>query len=263
MKFISLCSGVEVDYKSEKVWLMQGDCLERMKEIPDNSIDLVLTSPPYNMNLRIRNGKYVSRQIVKELSTKYDDYDDNLPMEDYFNLLKNVVAECLRVSDLVFFNIQALTGNKPALYRLIGEYHDKIKEMIIWDKVNAQPAIGVGVLNSQFEIIIVFQNSAPESRKFSGANFERGTMPNVWSIKRERQPIRGLGAAMPSELARLVIRSFAKPGQKVLDPFMGSGTTGIEAVKYGCDFVGIELSEQRLKIARKRIEDAQRQESIF
>jgi site-specific DNA-methyltransferase (adenine-specific)/modification methylase len=45
--------------------LMQGDCLERIKEIPDGSVDLVLTSPPYNMNLRIRNGKYCSRQIVK------------------------------------------------------------------------------------------------------------------------------------------------------------------------------------------------------
>lgn len=43
------------------IQLMQGDCLERMKEIPDGSVDLVLTSPPYNMNLRIRNGKYVSR----------------------------------------------------------------------------------------------------------------------------------------------------------------------------------------------------------
>lgn len=239
-----------------KATIILGDCLEKLKEIPNDSVDLVLTSPPYNMNLRIRNGKYVSRQIVKELSTKYCDYDDNLPMEDYFNLLKNVVSECLRVSDLVFFNIQSLTGNKPALYRLMGEYHNQIKELIIWDKVNAQPAIGEGVLNSQFEMIIVFQKSAPEARKFDCANFNRGTMPNVWAIKRERQPIKGLGAAMPSELARLVVRSFTKPGQVVLDPFMGSGTTGIEALKAGREFIGIELSEARLVAAKARIERA-------
>lgn len=233
--------------------LMQGDCLERMKEIPDGSVDMVLTSPPYNMNLRISNGRYVSRQIVKELSTKYDDYDDNLPMEDYFSLLKNIVAECLRVSDLVFFNIQPLTGNKPALYRLIGEYHDKIKELIVWDKVNAQPAIGQSVLNSQFELIIVFQNSKPESRAFKSATFERGTLSNVWSVKRERQPIKGLGAAFPSELARIVIENFSKPGQTILDPFLGSGTTGIEAVKSGRNFIGIELSQARLDIANQRI----------
>lgn len=233
--------------------LMQGDCLERMKEIPDGSVDLVLTSPPYNMNLRISNGRYVSRQIVKELSTKYDDYDDNLPMEDYFSLLKNIVGECLRVSDLVFFNIQPLTGNKPAVYRLIGEYHDKIKELIVWDKVNAQPAIGQSVLNSQFELIIIFQNSKPESRAFKSATFERGTLSNVWSVKRERQPIKGLGAAFPSELARTVIENFSEPGQTILDPFLGSGTTGIEAVKSGRNFIGIELSQARLDAATQRI----------
>ena len=68
--------------------LMQGDCLERMKEIPDGSVDMVLTSPPYNMNLRIRNGKYCSRQIVKEISTKYKSFDDNLSMGDYFKFNK-------------------------------------------------------------------------------------------------------------------------------------------------------------------------------
>lgn len=115
--------------------LKLGNCLDRLKEIPDNSVDLVLTSPPYNMNLRIRNGKYCSRQIVKEISTKYKSFDDNLPMDDYFEFNKSVINECLRVSDLVFFNIQMLTGNKPALFRLMGEFSNNIKEMIVWDKM--------------------------------------------------------------------------------------------------------------------------------
>ena len=115
--------------------LKLGNCLDRLKEIPDNSVDLVLTSPPYNMNLRIRNGKYCSRQIVKEISTKYKSFDDNLPMDDYFEFNKRVINECLRVSDLVFFNIQMLTENKPALFRLMGEFSNNIKEMIVWDKM--------------------------------------------------------------------------------------------------------------------------------
>ena len=60
-------------------------CLDTLKRIPDDFIDLVVTSPPYNMNLRIRNGKYCSRQIVKEFSTKYSNFDDNLPIEEYYN----------------------------------------------------------------------------------------------------------------------------------------------------------------------------------
>jgi len=86
--------------------LLQGDCLEVMKEIPDGSVDMVFTSPPYNMNLRIRKGKYCSRQIVKEISTKYENFSDNLPMEEYFEFNKKVIEECLRVSDLVFYNVQ-------------------------------------------------------------------------------------------------------------------------------------------------------------
>ena len=146
---------------SKDINLFNGDCLEVMKSIPDNSVDLVLTSPPYNMNLRIKNGKYCSRQIVKEISTKYENFDDNLPMDEYFEFNKNVLNECLRISDLVFFNVQILTGNKPALFKLMGEFHDKIKELIVWDKLNAQPAIGKNVMNSQFEILLVLQNSKP------------------------------------------------------------------------------------------------------
>lgn len=86
--------------------LILGNCLEKLKELPDNSIDCVVTSPPYNMNLRIRNGKYCSRQIVKELSTKYEGYDDNLPMDEYFEFNRKVITELLRVSDLVFYNVQ-------------------------------------------------------------------------------------------------------------------------------------------------------------
>ena len=59
-------------------------CLDTLKRIPDNFIDLVITSPPYNMNLRIRNGVYCSRQIVKEISTKYEGFADNMSIEDYY-----------------------------------------------------------------------------------------------------------------------------------------------------------------------------------
>lgn len=236
--------------------LLNGDCLEQLKSIPDRSVDMVLTSPPYNMNLRIRNGQYCSRQIVKEISTKYQNYDDNLPMEEYFKFNKRVIDELLRVSDLVFYNVQFLTGNKPALFRLIGEYADKIKEFIIWDKVNAQPAIGTGVLNSRFEVVLVFQNSAPESRKFETAQFNRGTLENLWQIKRGKKINANHGAVFPLELAKKVIENFSSPGQVVLDPFMGTGTTGVAAAQSGCDFIGIELDPDYFEDAKKRISES-------
>jgi site-specific DNA-methyltransferase (adenine-specific)/modification methylase len=233
--------------------LMQGDCLERMKEIPDGSVDLVLTSPPYNMNLRIRNGKYCSRQIVKELSTKYANFADNMPMDDYFEFNRLVLSECLRVSDLVFYNVQFLTGNKPALFKLIGHYADKIKEFIVWDKLNSQPAIGGGVMNSRFEVLLVLQNSAPESRKFQSAQFERGTLENIWQIKRGKKIHKDHGATFPIELAEKVIRNFSCEGRTVLDPFLGTGTTGVAAKNLGRKFIGIELDPDYFRIAQERI----------
>ena len=236
--------------------LRQGDCLELMKSIPDGSVDLVLTSPPYNMNLRIRNGKYCSRQIVKEISTKYARFDDNLAMDEYFEFNKKVLNECLRVSDLVFFNVQILTGNKPALFKLMGEFHDKIKELIVWDKLNAQPAIGKNIMNSQFEILLVLQNSKPESRAFEQAQFDRGTLSNLWGIKRGKKVDKNHGAVFPLELAEKVIANFSKPGQVVCDPFLGTGTTGVEASSTNRNFIGIEIDPAYFAIAQERIAQA-------
>jgi len=236
--------------------LMLGDCLERMKEIPDGSVDLTVTSPPYNMNLRIRNGKYCSRQIVKELSTKYKSFDDNLPMDEYFNFNKKVLTECLRVSDLVFYNVQLLTGNKPALFKLMGEFHNKIKEFIVWDKVNAQPAIGKNVLNSQFEVLLVLQNSKPESRAFDTGQFKRGTISNLWDIKRGKKYSKDHGASFPLDLVDKIISNFSAPQSTVLDPFLGVGTTGVAAKNLNRKFIGIEMDEEYFNTAKDRIENA-------
>ncbi len=245
-----------VNWTSTDCQLLQGDCLELMKDIPSGSVDAVMTSPPYNMNLRIRNGKYCSRQIVKEISTKYKNYSDNMPMDDYFDFNKQIVTECLRVADLVFYNVQFLTGNKPALFKLMGEFHDKIKEFIIWDKCNAQPAIGANIMNSQFETILVLQNSKPESRHFKTAQFDRGTLSNVWNIKRGKKPTGAHGAVFPLELAENVISNFTPEGSTILDPFMGTGTTGVGCKSLNRKFIGMELDREYFDLATKRIQSS-------
>lgn len=99
----------------EKIIL--GDCLNELKKVADNTVDHAITSPPYNMNLRIRNGKYCSRQIVKELSTKYEGFADNLPIEEYYEYHKKVIEELMRVTKhYVFYVVQAVTGNKRAIF---------------------------------------------------------------------------------------------------------------------------------------------------
>lgn len=233
--------------------LIHGDCLEKMKEIPNWHVDLCFTSPPYNMNLRVRNGKHCSRQIVKELTTKYENYPDNLTMDDYFIFLKSSIGEMLRTSKIVFLNIQVLTGNKEAVFKVIGHFSNEIKEVIIWDKVNAQPAIGRNILNSQFEIILVLSKINAISRKFEVFNSERGTVTNLWNIKRGKKVNKSHGAVFPLELSDKIINTFSTPGSIILDPFMGTGTVGVSCKALNRNFIGIEKDEGYFKIAQERI----------
>jgi len=240
----------------QKIELMHGDAKSLCEGLPSDICDMVFTSPPYNMNLRVRNGKHCSRQIVKEISTKYKNFDDNIPMDEYHSFNVSIVQELLRLAPLVFYNIQFLTGNKSALFRLIGDLSNHLKEVIIWDKINAQPAIGEGVLNSQFEVILVFAREDAIMRQFKNANFERGTLSNLWSIKRGKKPHKSHGAVFPEELARKVITNFTWPGQRVLDPFMGTGTTGVVCAETRRGFLGIEIDKDYYDFAKQRIDQA-------
>ena len=240
------------------------DCMEYMKTCSDNEFDLVVTSPPYNMNLRVnsKGDGYCSRQITKELSTKYNGYDDNLPMDDYEDFICVVVAELLRVSKTVFFNIQMITGNKPALFRFMGKFSNQIKELIVWDKCKAQPAIGKGVLNSGYELIIVLGNN-PIARAFNDPVFNRGELSNIWKIPTQTSADKNHGASFPRQLAEKIIGNFAREGQKVFDPFLGTGTTAIEAHLAGLEFTGCEINSDYLEAARIRINRETAQLDMF
>jgi len=229
-------------------------CLDTMKRMPDGLVDVVITSPPYNMNLRIRNGKYCSRQIVKELSTKYEGFSDNLPIEEFYEFHSQVMRELLRVSNLIFYNIQIVTGSKRAFFKMIGEFSEHLKEIIIWDKGNGQPAMQEQVLNRQSELILVFENDYPISRQFRSATFKRGTLDDVWLIKRERKKgVTNHGATFPEELIKTILQNFSKEGDVVYDPFLGTGTTAIVSKLMNRKYIGSEINAEYFTISEKKI----------
>ena len=237
--------------------LLNNNCFDVLDQMISNGekVDAIITSPPYNMNLRIHSGKYMSRWgwkgNVGSFSTKYETYRDDLPMNEYFKFQDEFISKALQVTDLMFYNIQMITGNKVALFQLLGKYADKIKEVIIWDKIHSQPAMQMGTLNSQFEFIFVFQNSKPYNRSFEDSQFNRGTLPNVWNIKRERNKL--IKAGFPTELVRKILINFTKPDSIIMDPFMGSGTTGVVCKEMGRNFIGVELDKDLYEKAQDRI----------
>lgn len=232
--------------------------------MPDNSVDAVITSPPYNYNLRIQNGKYTRRSLNDK--TKYNKtYDDAMSMDEYFKWQRDCIEEMLRVSrGLVFYNIQMINGNKLALFRLFGEFSEYIKEVIIWDKNNAEPAIHDGVLNSRYEYIIVLDKTNAISRQFNVFNANRGTVENIWKInKNTERGIANHNAMFPVDLPRKIIQLFTRPNDLILDPFMGGGTTAVACVLEGRNFIGFEINNEYFVNSINRIENTKKQLTLF
>lgn len=239
-------------------------CLDTMKRIPDGFVDVVITSPPYNMNLRIRNGQYCSRQIVKELSTKYEGFSDNMPIDEFYKFHSEVIRELLRISNLVFYNIQIVTGSKRAFFKIIGDFSESLKEIIIWDKGNGQPAMQEQVINRRSELLLVFENDYPISRQFRSATFKRGTLDDVWLIKRERKKgVSNHGATFPEELIEKILGNFSNENDVVYDPFLGTGTTAIVSKMMNRRFIGSEISKEYFEISSNKLkEDRYRVETL-
>ena len=233
------------------------DCRETLGRMGDDAVDCVITSPPYNMNLRIRNGKYCSRQIVKEFSSKYEGFDDNLPIDDFYELHSGILKELLRVSPLVFYNISIVTGSKRAFFKMIGEFHEQLKDIVVWDKNHGQPAMAEGVLNRRTELVLVFDRDNAISRQFKQAQFYRGTLDDIWHIGRPKKVAKSHGAIFPETLVSTVIQNFTKEGDVVYDPFMGTGTSAVVSKGMGRKYIGSEISESYLNIANDRLKVTQ------
>ena len=243
MKPYYSCKGIEIYH---------GDAREGVQSV--GAFDSTITSPPYNLNTRVNKKRdFISRQVVNdEFSTKYVHYADNLHPNDYYDMTSELLTKCLAVSEKVFWNVQLATGNKLALFKMMSEFGDKLKEIAIWDKGNAQPAMKSKTFNSVFEFILIFDNYDPLVRQFNAAQFPRGEMDNVWRVPRSRSISKTHKATYPIELVEKCFQ--VHQPKRVLDPFMGSGTTLEAARLNGIEAVGFDIDERYCEIAAKRME---------
>ena len=233
------------------------DCLEKLPQIEtDPSKTVIITSPPYNMNLRVGkpNKGYKARGFENSsselIATKYKSYRDDLPMEVYYQFQKQFLTIALAKANIVFYNIQMITGNKVALFKLLGDFAENIKEVIIWDKMHGQPAVKDGCLNSRYEFLFILAKDGSR-RRFDNALFQRGTLANLWEIRPGRH--KGCKAGFPEEFVEKIITNFIPKGTLIIDPFMGSGTTGVVCKELGYDFIGIEFDQETCEYAVNRI----------
>lgn len=229
------------------------NCLLTMSKMPDKFVDLVITSPPYNMRTRIRNGEYTTREKSEHFSKKYKHFGDDLPIDEFYSFHSEVLRELLRVAKIVCYNFQIVTGSKEAFFKIIGDFNRDIKDIIVWDKGSGQPAMHGMVLNSCYEMILILEDDKKAGRVIQNARFERGTKDNILRIGRGERVIDEHGASFPEKLAGELIESFSDKGGLVYDPFMGTGTTGVAAVKKDRKYIGSEIVPMYAKKALERI----------
>ena len=246
------------DIKNENIWLMQGDCLERMKEIPDGSVDMILADPPYG--------------------TTACKWDVVIPFEQMWEHYKRIIKPRGAI---------VLTATQPFTSALVMSNLEWFKYAWVWDKGKCS-----GFLNAKnapmkrCEDVLVFSNGtiANKSAKLMPYNPQglepclikrkdsnrkkdstTGTRPSrgEWEQKFTNYPSTLLPIQFetkpthptqkPVALMEYMIKTYTTEGETVLDFTMGSGTTGVACKNLNRKFIGIELDEKYFNIAKERI----------
>jgi site-specific DNA-methyltransferase (adenine-specific) len=234
--------------------------LDTMSKMSDDFVDVIITSPPYNIGKSRINGGFNKKN--------YDKYNDNLSLEDYFKSTKIWIDEMLRVTKYhIFYNIQEVSGNRGIISYIMNEYKDNIKEVFIWAKQNPPSSIVETMCSSGYEYIFCISKDTPESRKFNYCNFNNRNgdyMKNI-IIKpvNSGKENAGHSFAFGDWLPNHFINYFSKENDLIYDPFMGTGTTAKSAIIYKRNWIGSEISKDYIEIAEKRLKPYKTQLTMF
>jgi len=245
-----------------------GDALVELKKIPSESIDLVFADPPYNMSKKKGLGWKYSNHITMQ------EQWDIFTKDDFFKFNVQWLTECFRI--LKHGGSLWVCGSFHNIYQLgyiIQHMSDlKINNSIVWFKPNAQPNITCRFFTESTEHLIwaskngdgkkwTFNYEDTKNLIYDDLNPKGKQTRNVWSIPLTPRKEKWAGehpTQKPEELLRRIIISCTNPGDLILDPFLGSGTTSVVAKKLGRNSIGIEKEEKYLDIIKKRLSSTQK-----
>lgn len=242
-----------------------GDCLEIMQQIPAETVDMVVTSPPYNLQI------------------EYNSYEDNLSKEDYLIWCTKWINQCtnlLKDGGRIAINIP-IESNVNGKWFMCNDYINILNSVgliqtafIIWYKtqVTSRTAWGSWLspscpsVNQPCECILVYSKGTrkkegnPKLIDITNKEFVEWTL-GVWNMQAELN--RTHPAPFPVELPARLIKLYTYQQDVVLDPFIGSGTTAIACSEFKRNFIGIEMDEKYYQMATERVNDYNRQLKLF
>lgn len=249
----------------EKNKIFRGDCIEFMDEsIPDKSIDLILTSPPYNMTKRPGGDAD---------SGRYDEYDDWKEPEEYLKWTSDIFNGfdcCLKENGVVLYNFSYSIENPSFPYQLVSHLINNtnfcIADTVIWKKKSSIPyPASPNRLQRICEFVFVFVrkdeirtfNTNKQVTKVSttGQKYYQ-PMINFIDAANNDEATKDINqATFSTDLVKKLLKIYAKPDEHfiVYDPFIGTGTTGKGCMEYGCSYIGTEISKSQCDYANERL----------
>ena len=238
--------------------LYLGDCQEVMPGLGE--VDITVTSPPYNMGLVPGgNGRGMYRPGASNKAGRFREgyglHDDAMPQADYDHWQRDCLAQMFALSRLgVFYNHRPRVEHGVLRPPLSFDFGVPLRQIIIWDRGTGID-VNLRAFCTRQEWVLLFAKPAFALKDHSASG--RG---DVWRLGMEHAD-NGHPAPFPVSLPRTAIET--TDATTVLDPFMGSGTSGVACVQLGRRFVGIELEPKFFDIACRRIEAAYRQPRLF
>lgn len=229
-----------------------GDAIEVMKQIPDGKVDIVVTSPPYNLKNSTGNGMKDGRGgkwANAALQKGYSHHDDCMPHEEYIKWQRECLKEMLRIipeDGAIFYNHKwrVQGGLLQDRQDIVSGF--PVRQIIIWRRKGGLN-FNSGYFLPTYEVFYMIAKSkfklAPKANAYG----------DIWEFTQEMN--NDHPAAFPTALIDRIISS--TNAKIVLDPFMGSGTTAISAINFRRNYIGIDISPEYCKMAEKRIKEHQ------
>lgn len=220
--------------------LFQGDCLEVMKTIDSESVNLVVTDPPYLMNYRS------NRRI------KLDKFDKIINDIDSHDLISNYLEECHRIMKNNTAIYCFCSWHNIDFFKHEFEKHFKLKNIIVWNKNNHGTGDLKGSYAPKYEFILFGHKGRTLLRE--------KRLPDVIDCSKIPSKFLTHPTEKPLDLLSIFIKQSSDEYDIVFDGFMGSGSTGVACINTNRNFIGIELDNNYFEIAKKRIEEAHNNE---
>lgn len=238
--------------------LINGDSFKILKQMEEESVDFIFADPPYFLSsggITCKSGKVASVDKA--------DWDFSKTLKDKYEFNVLWLKECKRIlKPNGSIMISGTFHNIFSIGMALEELEYKILNNITWKKTNPPPNISCRYFTHSTENVLWARKTKNNNHLFNYEDMKKENfgkqMQDVWEIPSASKSEKNFGyhpTQKPIKLLNRIILSATKENDVVLDPFCGSGTTGVAAVKYGRKFIGIDNEPKYLEIAEKRIKE--------